>query len=119
MALVCRLRARVRECCVLPVKDPRAEDDGVPTGWLVRPARNFAEVVLTVDNADKLAPARLNDADVLDVTRRITRGAGSAYKINGEEVRAKDVQLLFADAGTGANSPALVLSRSTRPIRVP
>ena len=83
-------------------------EDVIFAGTDVRPARNFAEVVLTVDNADKLAPARFNDADVLDVTRRITRGAGSAYKINGEEVRAKDVQLLFMDAGTGANSPALV-----------
>ncbi|WP_295694872.1 chromosome segregation protein SMC [uncultured Maricaulis sp.] len=83
-------------------------EDVIFAGTDARPSRNFAEVVLSVDNADKLAPARFNDADTLDVTRRITRGAGSAYKINGEEVRAKDVQLLFMDAGTGANSPALV-----------
>ncbi|WP_297733584.1 chromosome segregation protein SMC [uncultured Maricaulis sp.] len=83
-------------------------EDVIFSGTDARPSRNYAEVVLTVDNAEKLAPARFNDADVLDVTRRITRGAGSAYKINGEEVRAKDVQLLFMDAGTGANSPALV-----------
>jgi len=83
-------------------------EDVIFAGTDARPSRNFAEVVLSVDNADKLAPARFNDSDTLDVTRRITRGAGSAYKINGEEVRAKDVQLLFMDAGTGANSPALV-----------
>ncbi|MFN3835396.1 MAG: chromosome segregation protein SMC, partial [Glycocaulis sp.] len=59
-------------------------------------------------NSDRRAPARFNDADIIEVTRRITRGKGSDYKINGEDVRAKDVQLLFADAGTGANSPALV-----------
>ncbi|WP_417496074.1 chromosome segregation protein SMC [Maricaulis sp.] len=83
-------------------------EDVIFSGTDNRPARNHAEVLLTVDNSDKLAPARFNDAASLDVSRRITRGAGSAYKINGEEVRAKDVQLLFADAGTGANSAALV-----------
>ena len=45
---------------------------------------------------------------MLQVVRRIDRGAGSTYRINGAEVRARDVQLLFADASTGANSPALV-----------
>ena len=44
----------------------------------------------------------------LDVTRRIERGAGSAYRVNGSDVRAKDVSLTFADAATGAHSPALV-----------
>ncbi|WP_417492558.1 chromosome segregation protein SMC [Maricaulis sp.] len=83
-------------------------EDVIFSGTDNRPARNHAEVMLTVDNSAKLAPARFNDAASLDVIRRITRGAGSAYKINGEEVRAKDVQLLFADAGTGANSAALV-----------
>ena len=83
-------------------------EDVIFAGTDGRPARNHAEVVLTISNEEKLAPARFNDAHTLEVTRRITRGAGSAYKINGEEVRAKDVQLLFMDAGTGANSPALV-----------
>jgi chromosome segregation protein len=83
-------------------------DDVIFAGTDVRPSRNHAEVTLTVDNSEKLAPARFNDSAMLEVSRRINRGAGSTYKINGEEVRAKDVQLLFADAGTGANSPALV-----------
>ena len=78
------------------------------SGTATRPARDRAEAILTIDNSDRRAPARFNDADILEVTRRIARGKGSDYKINGEEVRAKDVQLLFADAGTGANSPALV-----------
>lgn len=83
-------------------------EDVIFSGTATRPARDRAEVILTIDNSDRRAPARFNDADILEVTRRITRGKGSDYKINGEEVRAKDVQLLFADAGTGANSPALV-----------
>ncbi len=85
-----------------------AMDEVIFSGSSSRPARNHAEVVLIVNNADRTAPARFNDCDVLEVSRRIARGSGSTYRINGAEVRARDVQLLFADASTGANSPALV-----------
>ncbi len=64
--------------------------------------------MLTIDNADRGAPAQYANDPVLEVVRRIDRGAGSTFRINGREVRARDVQLLFADASTGANSPALV-----------
>ena len=83
-------------------------EDVVFAGTRTRGARAFAEVALTVDNSDRLAPAGFNESDTLDVSRRITRDAGSAYKVNGKEVRARDVQMLFADASTGAHSPALV-----------
>ncbi|MGA9659297.1 MAG: AAA family ATPase, partial [Asticcacaulis sp.] len=83
-------------------------DDVIFAGSDKRPSRNWAEVTLTIDNSDRLAPQPFTDRPVLDVSRRIDRGAGSSYKINGKEVRARDVQLLFADASTGANSPALV-----------
>jgi chromosome segregation protein len=73
-----------------------------------RPARNHAEVVMTIDNADRSAPAAVNDQEVLEISRRIEREAGSVYRINGRDVRARDVQILFADAATGARSPALV-----------
>jgi chromosome segregation protein len=83
-------------------------DDVIFAGTDSRASRERAEVKLSIDNEDRRAPARFNDSETLEVVRRITRGKGSDYKINGEDVRAKDVQLLFADAGTGANSPALV-----------
>ena len=73
-----------------------------------RPARNHAEVVMTIDNSDRSAPAAMNDAQHLEISRRIEREAGSVYRINGRDVRARDVQILFADAATGARSPALV-----------
>src|SRR5919107_2446690 len=73
-----------------------------------RPARNHAEVTMTIDNADRTAPAAVNDSQVLEISRRIEREAGSVYRINGRDVRARDVQILFADAATGARSPALV-----------
>jgi hypothetical protein len=71
-------------------------------------AQGMADVTLVLDNTDRTAPAALNTADVLEVTRRIEREEGSVYRVNGREVRARDVQLLFADASTGAHSPALV-----------
>src|SRR3982075_3275934 len=73
-----------------------------------RPSRNHAEVVMTIDNADRTAPAAVNDREILEISRRIEREAGSVYRINGRDVRARDVQILFADAATGARSPALV-----------
>ena len=83
-------------------------DDVIFAGTDKRPPRNLAEVTLIIDNANRGAPAAFNSEDVLEVSRRIERESGSAYRINGRDVRAKDVQLLFADAATGAHSPALV-----------
>ena len=83
-------------------------EDVIFAGAATRPARNFAEVSLHIDNSERLAPAGFNDEDALEIVRRITRDVGSAYKTNGKDVRARDVQMLFADASTGAHSPALV-----------
>lgn len=83
-------------------------EDVIFAGAATRPARNFAEVSLVIDNGERLAPAAFNDDDNLEITRRITRDAGSAYKVGAKDVRARDVQMLFADASTGAHSPALV-----------
>ncbi|MDG6078569.1 chromosome segregation protein [Erythrobacter litoralis] len=74
-------------------------EDVIFAGTAGRPPRDFAEVVLSGQDAD---------GDDLEVIRRIERGAGSAYRVNGKDVRAKDVALTFADAATGAHSPALV-----------
>jgi chromosome segregation protein len=83
-------------------------EDVIFAGASTRPARNFAEVSLQIDNSERLAPSGFNDSDTLDIVRRITRDVGSAYKVNSKDVRARDVQMLFADASTGAHSPALV-----------
>ena len=83
-------------------------EDVIFAGAATRPARNFAEVSLIIDNGERLAPAAFNDSDNLEIIRRITRDVGSAYKANTKDIRARDVQMLFADASTGAHSPALV-----------
>ncbi len=90
-------------------------EDVIFSGSGRRPSRNNAEVGLVLSNADRRAPAAFNDSDTLEVTRRIERDNGSTYRVNGKEVRARDVQLLFADASTGARSPSLVRqARSAR-----
>ena len=83
-------------------------DDVIFSGTATRPARNVGEVLLGLDNSARSAPAAFNDFEDLDISRRIERGSGSTYRVNGSEVRARDVQLLFADSATGARSTALV-----------
>ncbi len=83
-------------------------DDVIFGGSDKRPARNLAEVSLVLDNTSRTAPVQFNHAEQLSVTRRIERGSGSDYKVNGKSARAKDVSLLFQDNGTGPNSASLV-----------
>lgn len=83
-------------------------EDVIFAGAATRPARNFAEVSLHIDNSQREAPSAFNNQDSLEIIRRITRDAGSAYKSNGKDIRARDIQMLFADASTGSHSPALV-----------
>ena len=83
-------------------------DDVIFGGSSNRPARNLAEVSITLDNSGRTAPPAFNESDELEIVRRIERGRGSSYRINGRDVRARDVQLLFADLASGANSTAIV-----------
>jgi chromosome segregation protein len=83
-------------------------DDVIFSGNNDRPGRNTAEVAMTIDNTSRTAPAQFNGEDTLEVSRRIEREEGSIYRLNGRDVRARDIQMLFADASTGARSPALV-----------
>jgi chromosome segregation protein len=83
-------------------------DDVIFSGNTERPARNHAEVSVVIDNSERRAPAAFNETDTLEVSRRIMREQGSVFRVNGREVRARDVTVLFADASTGSRSPALV-----------
>jgi chromosome segregation protein len=83
-------------------------DDVIFSGNTGRPGRNHAEVAIMVDNTDRKAPAAFNDHETLEISRRIEREKGSTYRLNGREVRARDVGMVFADASTGSRSPALV-----------
>jgi chromosome segregation protein len=83
-------------------------DDVIFSGTADRPARNIAEVQISLDNASRGAPAAYNEFETLEIVRRIERGEGSHYRINSKDVRARDVQLLFADLSSGPRSGAIV-----------
>jgi chromosome segregation protein len=83
-------------------------DDVIFAGTADRPARNISEVAVAMDNSARDAPFAFNDREEIEVVRRIERGGGSTYQVNGREVRARDVQLLFADAASGAHSGAMI-----------
>ena len=83
-------------------------EDVIFGGTSRRPTHAIGEVTLSLDNSDRTAPPGFEDAAQIEVTRRIERGEGSTYTVNGDEVRARDVHILFADAATGAHSSALV-----------
>jgi len=83
-------------------------DDLIFAGSAARPARNVAEVTLTLEDAAGLAPPPIPDQPELQISRQIERGAGSSYRVNGREIRARDVQTLFADLASGARSSAMV-----------
>jgi chromosome segregation protein len=83
-------------------------DDVIFSGSSGRPARNVAEVTLFIDNSDRTAGGAFNECEMIEVSRRIEREAGSVYRINGRDVRQRDVQIFFADASSGAGSTAFV-----------
>jgi len=83
-------------------------DDVIFSGSAARPARNMAEVTLFIDNTDRSVTGAFNEYDSIEISRRIEREAGSVYRINGRDVRQRDVQLFFADASSGAGSTAFV-----------
>lgn len=83
-------------------------DDVIFNGTANRPARNFAEVTIVLDNNGHTAPEPYAAFNQLEVSRRIEREQGSVYRVNGKVSRARDIQMLFADTQTGAASPALV-----------
>ena len=83
-------------------------DDVIFCGTADRPARNLAEVGIFLDNRGRTAPPPFEQADELEVVRRIERQGGSDYRINGRHMRARDVHLLFQDSRSGSSSAALV-----------
>ena len=83
-------------------------EDVIFAGTTGRASRNLAEVVITLSDTHGVAPPPFHEHAELEIQRRIERGAGSAYRINGKEARARDVQTLFADLASGARASAMV-----------
>jgi len=83
-------------------------EDVIFAGTANKTSKNIAEVTLTLDNSEKNGPLQYKELDIINIKRRITKDKGSRYFINDKEVRARDVQTLFADLSTGAHSPSMI-----------
>ncbi|MCL2428306.1 MAG: AAA family ATPase, partial [Alphaproteobacteria bacterium] len=83
-------------------------EDVIFAGSAARASRNIAEVTLTLGEVEGRAPPPFHEQSELEISRKIERGGGSTYRVNGREVRARDVQTLFADLASGAQSSAIV-----------
>ena len=83
-------------------------EDVIFSGTANKTAKNIAEVSLTLDNSDKDGPLQFRELDIINVKRRIEKDKGSRYFINDKEMRARDIQTLFADLSTGAHSPSMI-----------
>ncbi|MDE2516246.1 MAG: AAA family ATPase, partial [Rhodospirillales bacterium] len=83
-------------------------EDVIFAGTGARAARNIAEVTLSLADAEGVAPPPFHEQGELEISRRIERGMGSLYRVNGREARARDVQTLFADLASGARASAMV-----------
>ena len=83
-------------------------EDVIFSGTANMASKNIAEVSLTLDNSDKEGPLQFKELDLINVKRRIVKDKGSRYFINDKEMRARDIQTLFADLSTGAHSPSMI-----------
>ena len=81
-------------------------EDVIFSGTTSRPSKNLSEVALKLENDNRLP--QFKDMPEIEVRRKIEKDKGSKYFLNGREVRAKDVQILFADLSTGPHSPSMV-----------
>ena len=81
-------------------------EDVIFSGTTSRPSKNLCEVALKLENDNRLP--QFKDMPEIEVRRKIEKDKGSKYYLNGREVRAKDIQILFADLSTGPHSPSMV-----------
>ena len=80
-------------------------EDVIFGGTSSRKPLGFAQVVLTLDNSDH---ALKDKGDIVTVARRYYRSGESEYKIDGEQVRRRDIHELFMDTGLGADGYSMV-----------
>lgn len=81
-------------------------EDVIFNGTSNRPSKNICEVTIKIDNNED--SPQFKGIPEIEVKRKLEKDKGSKYYINGKEVRAKDVQILFADLSTGPHSPSMV-----------
>ena len=81
-------------------------EDVIFNGTSDLPSKNICEVSIKLENDEDIA--QYKNTPEIEIKRKLEKDKGSKYFINGKEVRAKDVQILFADLSTGPHSPSMV-----------
>jgi chromosome segregation protein len=81
-------------------------EDVIFNGTSNRPSKNICEVSIKLENDDDVV--QFKGIPEIEIKRKLEKDKGSKYYINGKEVRAKDVQIVFADLSTGPHSPSMV-----------
>ena len=83
-------------------------EDVIFSGTSNKASKNIAEVSVTVMNEKNEGPIQYRELNEVNVRRKIEKDKGSKFYINDKEVRARDVQMFFADLSTGAHSPSMI-----------
>lgn len=86
----------------------KSMDDVIFNGSESRGPAGFAEVSITFDNSDGLAPPEYRDYAEITVTRRLDRSGRSDYLINRTPVRLMDVTNLFLGTGVGRRAYSII-----------
>ena len=81
-------------------------EDVIFNGTSDLPSKNICEVSIKLENDENII--QYKNTPEIEIKRKLEKDKGSKYYINGKEVRAKDVQILFADLSTGPHSPSMV-----------
>ena len=83
-------------------------DEVIFNGTTNLPAKNFAEVSIELDNFSGQISNIISNENRVSISRTLERGVGSFYKINNKDVRAKDINVLFSDSGSGPRSSSII-----------
>jgi len=86
----------------------KSMEDVIFSGAAGKPPLNMAEVTLTILNDNGSAPEELRDFSEIMLTRRLYRSGESAYLLNKQPCRLKDIHNLFLGSGMGAKSFAII-----------
>jgi chromosome segregation protein len=86
----------------------RLMDDLIFSGTETLAPVGVAEVALTFDNTDGLAPAPYREYGEIEIARRLYRSGESEYLLNKVPVRLRDVLDFFLDTGIGTRGYTIV-----------
>ncbi len=83
-------------------------EDIIFAGANGKPPLNMAEVTLTMGNDNGHMPEEFRDYSEISVTRRLFRSGESAYLINRQPCRLKDIYNIFMGSGVGSRTFAII-----------